>query len=277
VSETYLEELFGLNGKAAVVTGGGGVIGSEFCRALARVGARVAVLGRNDANLSEVANEIRGKGGDAIQVIADVLDEAALDRARDTVAEAFGDLDILVNTVGGAPSAASILRPDQPLFGAEFREGTRQTIEMNLLSPFLVIFAFGDLLAGGDGGVIINISSGAARHTVSGRMGYAAAKAGVEQLTRWLAVETAVRYGGRVRVNCISPGYAIAGKHRPNFFEPDGSPNERARAALARIPAGRIGVPDDLVTALLYLCAPASSYVTGQVVPVDGAHGLDQT
>src|SRR5262249_11479700 len=141
--------------------------------------------------------------------------------------------DILVNTVGGSPGPASILQPDQPLCDTEFRTGTRATIEMNLMSTFLAIFAFGDLLAAGNGGVIVDVSSGAARHVVAGRMGYGAAKAGIEMLTRWLAVDTARRYRGKVRVNCISPRYAIAGRHRPSFYEPDGTPNERAKAATA--------------------------------------------
>jgi NAD(P)-dependent dehydrogenase (short-subunit alcohol dehydrogenase family) len=275
VSTSFLDDLFGLTGKAAVVTGGGGLIGGEFCRGLARAGARVAVLGRGEAGCSEVARVIRSEGGEAIAVVADVLDAAALDRARDAVLDAFGGVDILVNTAGGPAAPASRLLPDQPLFGAEFRAGTRSVIDLNLLGPVLTIFAFGDALAAGDGGVIVNVSSNSARNVSSGVMGYSAAKAGLEQLTRWLAVEAARRYGGRLRVNAIAPGFTVGARNRDRFFAADGTPNERARAAIARIPAGRLGTPGELVPALLFLCAPASSYVTGQVVPVDGGHGLE--
>jgi NAD(P)-dependent dehydrogenase (short-subunit alcohol dehydrogenase family) len=106
-------------------------------------------------------------------------------------------------------------------------------------------------------------------------MGYSSAKAGLEQWTRWLAVETARRYAGRVRVNALGPGFTVGAANRHRYSEPDGTPSQRARVAVARIPMGRLGTPEDLVTTLLFLCAPASSYVTGQVVSADGGLGLD--
>src|SRR5262249_6616033 len=164
------------------------------------------------------------------------------------------------NTVGGPAVATSRLLPGQPLFGADFLAGTRAVIELNLIGQLLPIFAFGEMLADGPGGAIVNVSSGAARHVSSGVMGYSAAKAGVEQLTRWLAVEMGRRYGGRVRVNAISPGFTIGGKNRVRFYEPDGTPNERTRSVMARIPLGRMGEPSDLVGALIWLCSPSGTY-----------------
>jgi NAD(P)-dependent dehydrogenase (short-subunit alcohol dehydrogenase family) len=275
-SGAYLESLFGLEGKVAVVTGGGGLIGSEFCRGLARVGARVGVLGRSEAAVSAVAEGIRQEGGDALALTADVLQDESLEQTRQRVLAEFGQVDILVNTAGGPALPSSRLTPDTPLFGSPtFREGTRAVIELNLLGTLLPIFAFGDAVAEGASGVIVNVSSGSARHVSSGVMGYSAAKAGVEQLTRWLAVEVGRRYQGRVRVNAISPGFTVGPKNRDRFFLADGSPNERTAAVIGRIPVGRLGEPADLVPALLMLCAPASAYVSGVVIPVDGGHGLD--
>ena len=289
----YLERLFCLTGKVAVVTGGGGLIGAGFCRALALAGARVAVLGRREESCAVVASEISQHGGDAIPVSVDILDERQLDGARDRVLAAFGSADILVNAAGGPGVPNSRLLPEDDLFGPTFRAGTRAVIELNLLGTILPIFAFGDALADGDGGVIVNVASGRPGAVSPGVMGYSVAKAGVEQLTRWLAVETAHRYGGRLRVNAISPGFTVgetiwkegASDKQPGswlrsnhpltrMFNEDGTPNQRALTILAGIPAGRFGHPDDLVPALLWLCSPANSYVTGVVVPVDGGRGL---
>jgi NAD(P)-dependent dehydrogenase (short-subunit alcohol dehydrogenase family) len=272
----YLENLFGLKGKAAVVTGGGGAIGPSLCKGLARAGARVAVLTRSEASCTTVAAQIRAEGGDAIPVVADILDVDSLDRARDQVVEAFGGLDILVNNAGGGATPTSRVLPETPLFNNPgLRAGTRAAIDLNLIGPILATFAFGEVLASGDGGVIVNTSSNSARHVGIGVMGYSSAKAGLEQYTRWLAVETAHRYRGRVRVNALGPGFTVGDSNRHRYWEPDGTPTQRTKDAVARIPVGRLGSSDDLVTTLLFLCAPASAYVTGQVVSADGGLGLD--
>ena len=213
-------------------------------------------------------------GGSALPITVDVLDVDSLDRARKRVVNELGSADILVNAAGGPSVAGARLMPDEPLFGATFRDGTRNVIELNLLGTVLPIFAFGDDLMSGAGGVIVNVSSGSARHVSPGVMGYSAAKAGVEQLTRWLAVEAARRSDGRVRVNAISPGYTIGKRNRDRYYNSDGSPSPRAVTLMASIPAGRLGEPADLVPALLWLCGPASAYVNGVVVAVDGGHGL---
>src|ERR1700682_5638304 len=133
----YLESLFSLTGKVAVVTGGGGLIGAEFCRALARAGASVAVVGRSEESSKRVAGEISRNDGEAIAVSADVLDEKQLDRARGQVLSAFGRIDILVNAAGGPHPPASRLMPDDSLFNSAFRSGTWAVIQLNLLGTIL--------------------------------------------------------------------------------------------------------------------------------------------
>lgn len=274
MSGEFFEDTFGLKGKVGVVTGGYGLIGSALSRALAAAGANVAVLGRNEEASKALAADIVASGGSAIGTAADVLDSKALGAARDAVVDRFGRVDILVNCAGGGASPAARLQPDQPLFNEQLRDATRTVIDLNLLGTVLPTFAFGDELAGGDGGVIVNITSAAARHVSPGVMGYSAAKAGVEQLTRWLAVETARRYRGRVRVNAIEPGYIVGGKNRPRYQNDDGSLTALGEAVIAHIPTGRFGDPEDLVPALLMLCSPRSGYVTGAVVPVNGGFAL---
>jgi NAD(P)-dependent dehydrogenase (short-subunit alcohol dehydrogenase family) len=273
-SAEYLDRVFGLQGKVAVVTGGYGLIGSALCRGLAAAGAAVTVLGRREAACTELAAEIESHGQRALGVGADVLDTPQLEAARDLVMTRFGRIDILVNCAGGPANPASRLQPAQPLFNADFREATKLVVDLNLMGTVLPTFAFGDQLAAADGGVIVNISSGAARQVSPGVMGYSAAKAGVEQLTRWLAVETARRYQGRLRVNAIAPGYVVGGKNRPRFINEDGSLTEAGASIQAHIPAGRFGEPEDLVPPLLMLCSPASGYLTGVVVPVNGGFAL---
>jgi NAD(P)-dependent dehydrogenase (short-subunit alcohol dehydrogenase family) len=273
VSGDYLESVFGLAGKVAIVTGGNGLIGSGLCRGLASAGAGVAVLGRRLDACEEVARQIEAGGGRALGVGADVLDVGQLDAARERIVGHFGRIDILVNCVGGSPSPAARVLPDQPLFNAAFREATRLVVDMNLVASVNSTFAFGDAIAVA-GGVVVNISSAAATHVSPGVMGYSAAKAGLEQLTRWLAVEAAHRYGGRMRVNAIAPGYVVGGKNRPRFIKDDGTLTELGADVQAHIPAGRFGSPEDLVPALLMLCSPASGYVTGVIVSVNGGFAL---
>jgi NAD(P)-dependent dehydrogenase (short-subunit alcohol dehydrogenase family) len=274
LTAAYLEQIFGLTGRVAVVTGGYGLIGSALCRGLAAAGAAVVVVGRDPQACAALAEEITASGGEALGAPADVLDAAALDAARDAVVNRFGGVDILVNCAGGGGSPAARLQPDQPLFDPAFREATRHVIELNLMGTVLPTFAFGDRLAAAEAGAIVNVSSGAARAVSPGVMGYSAAKAGVEQLTRWLAVESARRYNGRVRVNAIQPGYVVGGKNRSRFYNDDGSLTATGEAVTAHIPAGRFGEPGDLVPALLMLCSPAAGYVTGIVVPVNGGFAL---
>jgi NAD(P)-dependent dehydrogenase (short-subunit alcohol dehydrogenase family) len=274
VSALFLEETFGLGGKVAVVTGGYGLIGSALSRGLAAAGAAVAVLGRHKEASDALAADIVAGGGKSVGTVADVLDSKALDAACDAVVKRFGRIDILVNCAGGGATPAARLQPDQPLFNAELREATRKVIDLNLMGTVLPTFAFGDVLAGGGGGVIVNIASAAARYVSPGVMGYSAAKAGVEQFTRWMAVETARRYEGRVRVNAIEPGYIVGGKNRPRYQNDDGSLTPLGEAVIAHIPAGRFGAPEDLVPPLLMLCSPRGGYVTGVVVPVNGGFAL---
>jgi NAD(P)-dependent dehydrogenase (short-subunit alcohol dehydrogenase family) len=264
----HLESLFGLDGRVAVVTGGTGVLGGAIARGLAAAGATVAILGRRAERAEEVAGEIRAAGCEAVAAPADVLDLAGLECARDDLVGRFGHVDVLVNAAGGNVPAATVT--DQGSFFDLPPEALREVLDLNLTGTLLPCRVFGAVMARQGEGAILNISSMAARRTLTRVVAYGAAKAAVDNLTRWLAVELARRHGSGLRVNAIAPGFFLGDQNRALLVEPDGSPTARGRTILSHTPAGRYGEPADLVATAVWLCGPGAAFVTGVVVPVDG-------
>jgi NAD(P)-dependent dehydrogenase (short-subunit alcohol dehydrogenase family) len=270
-----LEQLFDLSGKVAVVTGATGVLGGTMARGLAGAGARIGVLGRRRARAEEVAQEISDSGGEAIALPADVLDREQLEAARDAVLGRWERLDILVNAAGGNVPAATI-SGDVTIFDLP-GEALREVLDLNFLGTVLPCQVFGEAMALGERpvaeGVIVNVSSMAASRPLTKVVGYSAAKAAIENFTMWLAVELARRHGADLRVNAIAPGFFLGEQNRAMLVEEDGRLTERGQAIVEHTPAERFGEPEELVGTLIYLCSPASKFVTGVVVPVDGGFG----
>jgi NAD(P)-dependent dehydrogenase (short-subunit alcohol dehydrogenase family) len=262
------EDIFALTGRVAVVTGATGVLGGEMARGLARAGALVGVLGRRQGRAEEVARQISNSGGEAMALPADVLNEEQLRDARDKVLGRWDRVDILVNAAGGNVPGAT-LGGDATIFDLP-REAFGEVFDLNLVGTLLPIQVFGEAMARGAGGAIVNVSSMAAARAITRVVGYSAAKAAVENLTRWLAVDLARRYGDGMRVNAIAPGFFVGEQNRAMLIEADGSLTERGRAIVQHTPAGRFGEPEELVGTAVWLCSPASRFVNGIVVPVDG-------
>jgi NAD(P)-dependent dehydrogenase (short-subunit alcohol dehydrogenase family) len=262
-------DLFSLAGRVAVVTGGSGALGSTMAAALADAGATVGVLARDRGRLDATVAAI---GGAAFVLEADVLDRSSLERARDAVLERHGRLDVLVNAAGGNLPNATVA-PGGSFFDLP-PDAFDAVVRLNLHGTVLACQAFGPALAPGetdtDSRAIVNVSSLAAGPALTRVGGYGAAKAAIENLTRWLAVDLAQRFSDRLRVNAIAPGFVVGEQNRALLLDGDGELTERGRTVVARTPAGRLGEPADLVTTLLWLCSPASRFVTGVVVPVDG-------
>jgi NAD(P)-dependent dehydrogenase (short-subunit alcohol dehydrogenase family) len=255
----------------AVVTGGYGVLGGAIASGLADAGASVAILGRRREAAEGKADEIRARGGDALALVADVLDETQVRRARDELLRTRGQVDILVNAAGGNVARA---RSDAgPVFDVPL-DAFDEVLRLNLHGTLVPSLSFGEAMGRRGSGCIVNISSMAARRVLSGVLGYSIAKAGVEAFTRWLAVELARKHGDRLRVNAIAPGFFVAEQNRGVLLNPDGSYTERARAVIAHTPMGRLGRPEEIVGAVQWLCSDAASFVTGAVVPVDGGFGV---
>jgi NAD(P)-dependent dehydrogenase (short-subunit alcohol dehydrogenase family) len=257
--------MFALDGQVALVTGGSGALGSALARGLASAGANVGVLARDPAAVDG-----------AFPLPADVLDRAQLERARDAVLERHGRLDILVNAAGGNVPEATV--GEGRTFFDLPEDALRKVFDLNLLGTILPCQVFGVAMRPRDDAdttsrSIVNVSSTAADRSLTRVVGYGAAKAAVESFTRWLAVDCARNFGDRLRVNAIAPGFFLAEQNRGLLLDEAGELTARGAAVIEHTPAGRFGEPGDLVTTLLWLCSPASRFVTGAVVPVDGGFG----
>ena len=264
---TMTNDAFSLDGRVAVVTGGYGVIGGCIASALAARNARVVILGRRRDVAEEKVTSLRRAGGDAMAVVGDVLDEAQMRVARDTVLGAWGQVDILFNGAGGNVSRAR--NDNRPIFEVPL-DAFDEVLRLNLHGTLIPSLVFGEAMAARGAGSIINVSSMASYQALSGVLGYSVAKAGIDNLTRWLAVELARKHGAGVRVNAIAPGFFVSEQNRAVLITPDGGYTDRARSIIAKTPMARFGRPDELVGAVEWLASDASSFVTGAVVPIDG-------
>ena len=257
---------FSLAGRVAVVTGGYGVIGGSIASALAESGAHVVILGRRRDAAQTKADAIVAAGGAASVAIGDVLDEGQMRAARDEVLAAHGHVDILFNGAGG--NVARSRNDTKPIFDVPL-DAFDEVLRLNLHGTLIPSLVFGESMAARGSGSIVNVSSMAAFQALSGVLGYSVAKAGVDNLTRWLAVEMARKHGA-VRVNAIAPGFFVSEQNRNVLLKPDGTFTDRAQKIVARTPMARFGDPAELVGAVRWLCSDASSFVTGVVIPIDG-------
>lgn len=263
-----MNDLFNLSGQTALITGGGGALGSAMALALAQAGTQVALLGRTASTLEQQAERIRQAGGQAITLIADVLEERQLRHAKAEVLRQWGRLDILVNAAGGNLPGATI-GPEQSIFDLSLHDFAAVT-DLNLKGTLLPTLAFGEIMAQQQSGCIVNISSMAAQRPLTRVLGYSAAKAAVDNLTKWLAVEIARKFSPRIRVNAIAPGFFVGEQNRQLLLQTDGSLTPRGQAIIAATPMGRFGDAEELGSTLVWLASKGSQFVTGIVVPVDG-------
>ncbi len=260
-------QTFSLAGKVAVVSGGYGVLGGTIASGLAAAGANVVILGRRADAAEAKVSEIARAGGEARALVADVLEEQPLRRAVERLLASVEQVDILVNAAGG--NVARSRNDDRSVFDVPM-DAFDEVVRLNLHGTVTPSMVFGEAMARRGRGSIINISSMAAMQALSGVLGYSVAKAGIDNFTRWMAVEMARKHGDGMRVNAIAPGFFVSAQNRAVLVGADGTPTARARRIIERTPMGRFGRPQELVGAVQWLASDAAAFVTGVVIPIDG-------
>ena len=266
---TDLQTLFDIRGSTAVITGGSGVLGSVMALALAKAGVRVAILSLHAASSVKVVEAIQVENGEAIGIACDVLQRTDLEHACTEVLKTFGPIDILINAAGGN-SAQATTSAGVSFFDLDVR-AIESVLDLNFTGTLQSCQVFGRPMAERGQGCIINMASMNALRPLTRIPAYSAAKAAVANFTQWLAVHMAREYSSQIRVNALAPGFFLTEQNR--FLLTDvnsGAMTSRGQAILDHTPMRRLGQPEDLLGALLWLVSPASAFVTGIVVPIDG-------
>jgi NAD(P)-dependent dehydrogenase (short-subunit alcohol dehydrogenase family) len=265
-----LTTLYDFSGRTVVVTGGAGVLGGEMACALVGCGANVVILDRDAALAERVIQRFEPiAAGRAIVVYGDVLQPDTLYRAASTVLSEFGRVDALINAAGGNKPQATT-DTDHSFFDL-LPDDLRFVFDLNIIGTILPCQVFGKQMAQQGDGVILNVSSMNALRPLTRIPAYSAAKAGVSNFTQWLAVHMAQEYSPRIRVNAIAPGFFATEQNRYLLTDQqNGALTPRGEAIIAHTPMGRFGSPEDLLGAVLWLLSPASAFVTGVVIPIDG-------
>ncbi len=264
-----ISRLYDFSGKSVLITGGAGVLGGEMACALSGCNAQVAIVDRDPALAAPLMKRIGPVGDRAVVVFGDVLSRETMQNAADQVIRTFGKIDMLINAAGGndprATTGAGTTFFDIPA------DALRFVSDLNLLGTMIPSQVVGKHMAGRGEGVILNVSSMNALRPLTRIAAYSAAKAAVSNFTQWLAVYMAKESSPNIRVNALAPGFFLTNQNRFLLTDREtGGLTERGKRILDHTPAGRFGNPEDLLGAALWLLSPASKFVTGIVVPVDG-------
>jgi NAD(P)-dependent dehydrogenase (short-subunit alcohol dehydrogenase family) len=263
-----LNKLFDFTGRSVVVTGGTGILGRIIVEALIGCGASVTLITRSVEKGQDLVAALNA-AEQAVVVQGDVLSSDDLEGARQAVIEKFGRIDCLVNGAGGNRPEATT--SDRLSFFDIPQEAFRHVFDLNLLGTILPSQVFGKEMAKQGEGVILNISSVSSLLPLTRVVGYSAAKAAINNFTAWLSVYLAREYSPKIRVNAIAPGFFLTDQNRYLLTEEQtGKLSARGQSIIDHTPLARFGEPNDLVGATLWLLSPASSFVTGAVIPVDG-------
>jgi len=264
-----LSELLSVSGKTVIITGGGGVLCSAIAEGIAQRGARVGVFDLRLEAAQRVADRITAAGGQAIALACDVLDRASVEAAYQQAVEALGPADGLINGAGGNHPSATTSK-DMAFFDIP-PEAVQFVFNLNFLGTLIPSQVVGRDMAARKAGIIINISSMNALRPLTRIPAYSAAKAAVSNFTQWLAVHMSQEYSTNIRVNAIAPGFVLTEQNRFLLTEEEtGALTARGQTIVGHTPMGRFGAPEELVGAVLFLLSPASQFVHGVVLPIDG-------
>jgi len=267
-----MSELFSLKGKVVVVTGGTGVLGKSFVNGIADAGGTVVVLGRDMEKAINISNEIIARGGVSMPISADVLNEEEMVAAKEKILAAYGKIDGLVNAAGGNVPEG-VLQNDADVFSLNI-EGMKKALILNVWGTVIPTQIFGGAMAQNGGGSIVNISSVSPKRALTKVLGYSMGKAAIDTYNQWFAVEMANRFGDKIRMNALMPGFFLTEQNRTLLTNTDGSLTERGNSIISKTPFKRFGHPDELIGALVYLLSDASKFVTGTQIGVDGGFSV---
>ncbi len=264
-----LTKMYDFTGKTVVITGGAGILGGEMACALVGCGANVAIVDLDPSLAERLMPRLEAGPGRAIVLGTDVLNPEVLEQTAQQVVETFGRVDCLINGAGGNNPRATT-GPDQSFFELP-PDALRFVFDLNIIGTILPSQVFGKYMAEQGEGVILNISSMNALRPLTRIPAYSAAKAAVSNFTQWLAVHIAQEYSPNIRVNAIAPGFFLTSQNKFLLTdEASGELTPRGQSIIDHTPMGRFGDPEDLLGAVLWLISPASAFVTGVVVPIDG-------
>ena len=263
-----MDELFSIIDKVIVLTGGGGVLAGAISEGLGKAGARVVLT--DIVPLEERIADLKAKGVEAHGFHMDVMDKSAIESTAAQISREIGTVDVLLNLAGGNSADAST--SDMQSFFDLPTDALQKTVWLNLFGgAILPCQVFGkQMVANEQGGIIINISSVSSFKPLTKVVGYSAAKAAINNFTQWLAVHLAQEYSPKVRVNAIAPGFFLTNQNRYLLLDENEKLTPRGESVIAHTPMGRFGNPEELVGAVIWLASPASSFVTGAVIPIDG-------
>ena len=263
-----MNRLFDITGKVVVITGGTGVLGRAIAKYLAAEGAKVVILGRRAEAGKAIVEGIKAAGGEAMFLVTDVMNKEILEQNLADIVAAYGRVDSLLNAAGGNMPGATIA-PDGTFFDLKPEE-FQKVLDLNLTGTVIPSQVFLKQMVHQGEGTIVNFSSMAAFRPMTRVAGYAAAKAGISNFTAFLATETAQKFGEKIRVNAIAPGFFLTDQNRTLLTNPDGSWTQRGADVIRQTPFGRMGEPEELCGTIHYLISDASRFVTGTVAVVDG-------
>lgn len=263
-----MNRLFDITGKVVVITGGTGVLGKAIARYLAKEGAKVVILGRRAEAGEAIVADIKAEGGEAMFLKTDVMNQEVLEQNLADIVAAYGRVDSLLNAAGGNMPGATI-SPDGTFFDLKPEE-FQKVLDLNLTGTVIPSQVFLKQMVEQGEGTIVNFSSMAAFRPMTRVAGYAAAKAGISNFTAFLATEVAKKFGEKIRVNAIAPGFFLTEQNRTLLTNPDGSWTQRGADVIRQTPFGRMGEPEELCGTIHYLISDASKFVTGTVAVVDG-------
>ena len=263
-----MNKLFDITGKVVVITGGTGILGKAIARYLALEGAKVVILGRRAEAGNAIVADIKAAGGEAMFLTTDVMKQDVLEQNLADIVAAYGRVDSLLNAAGGNMPGATIA-PDGTFFDLKPEE-FQKVLDLNLTGTVIPSQVFLKQMVEQGEGTIVNFSSMAAFRPMTRVAGYAAAKAGISNFTAFLATEVAKKFGEKIRVNAIAPGFFLTEQNRTLLTNPDGSWTQRGADVIRQTPFGRMGEPEELCGTIHYLISDASKFVTGTVAVVDG-------